>query len=101
MAANFTPSKLYLGSAYYPEHWPEENWAKDIRLMQEAGFTVARMGEFAWSTLEPEAGKFHFDWLDRAIAAPGGGRDRHRARHTDCRPACLAGAAAPGPPGGR
>ena len=36
--------------------------------MREAGFTVARMAEFAWSTLEPEAGAFDFDWLDRAIA---------------------------------
>jgi beta-galactosidase len=67
MAANFTPSKLYIGSAYYPEQWPEASWQKDIQLMQEAGFNVARMGEFAWSTLEPSAGNFNFDWLERAI----------------------------------
>jgi beta-galactosidase len=64
-----TPSadRLHLGAAYYPEHWPEERWPEDIRLMQEAGFTVVRMGEFAWSTFEPAEGEFHFDWLDRAI----------------------------------
>lgn len=62
-------SRLHLGAAYYPEHWPEERWSEDIKLMREAGFTVARMGEFAWSTLEPSEGTFQFDWLERAIEA--------------------------------
>ena len=65
---NFLSStRLHLGASYYPEHWSEEHWAEDIRLMQEAGMTVARMGEFAWSSLEPSAGKFRFDWLERVI----------------------------------
>ena len=59
--------RLHLGASYYPEHWSEEHWAQDIRLMQEAGMTAARMGEFAWSSLEPSAGKFRFDWLERVI----------------------------------
>lgn len=59
--------KLHLGAAFYPEHWPEDRWPEDVRLMREAGFTVARLAEFAWSTLEPNAGEFRFDWLDRAI----------------------------------
>jgi beta-galactosidase len=59
--------KIYLGAAYYPEHWPEERWNEDIRLMQEAGIGVVRMAEFAWSTMEPSAGKFNFTWLERAI----------------------------------
>jgi len=62
-------ARLHLGAAYYPEHWPEERWPQDIRLMREAGLTVARLAEFAWSTLEPAEGEFHFDWLDRAISA--------------------------------
>ena len=61
------PQQIHLGAAYYPEHWPEERWPEDIRLMQEAGFTVVRMAEFAWSTLEPAAGEFNFVWLDKAI----------------------------------
>jgi beta-galactosidase len=60
---------FHFGVAYYPEHWPEERWAEDIRLMREAGLTVVRMAEFAWSALEPAQGDFRFDWLDRAIAA--------------------------------
>jgi beta-galactosidase len=61
------PFRLHLGAAYYPEHWPEERWAEEARLMKEAGLSVVRMGEFAWSTFEPSEGEFHFDWLDRAI----------------------------------
>lgn len=60
--------RLHLGAAYYPEHWSEERWAEDIRLMKAAGLTVVRMAEFAWSTLEPEEGRFTFDWLERAIS---------------------------------
>jgi len=58
---------FYFGADYYPEHWPEERWAEDARLMQEAGFNVVRLAEFAWSGMEPSEGKFDLDWLDRAI----------------------------------
>ena len=64
---NAISQRLHFGAAYYPEHWPEERWPEDIRLMQEAGMTVVRMAEFAWSTMEPSAGKFNFDWLEAAI----------------------------------
>jgi beta-galactosidase GanA len=47
---------IYMGTAYYPEQWEEANWEEDIRLMKEAGVKVARMGEFAWSNLEPSQG---------------------------------------------
>jgi beta-galactosidase len=58
---------FYFGADYYPEHWPEERWPEDARLMAEAGFNVVRLAEFAWSKLEPKEGQFNFDWLDRAI----------------------------------
>lgn len=63
----YSDSRIHLGAAYYPEHWPEEAWAEDIRLMHEAGLTVVRMGEFAWSSLEPAPGVFHLDWFERVI----------------------------------
>jgi beta-galactosidase len=62
-----TSPRLNLGTAYYPEHWPEQRWPEDIRLMHAAGLTVVRMAEFAWSTMEPSVGKFDFAWLERAI----------------------------------
>lgn len=56
-----------LGTCYYPEHWPEEIWAEDAARMADLGLTWVRIGEFAWSRLEPTPGDLHFDWLDRAI----------------------------------
>jgi beta-galactosidase len=55
------------GADYYPEHWPEERWPEDVKLMKAAGFNVVRMAEFAWSLMEPEEGTYDFKWLDRAI----------------------------------
>ncbi len=56
-----------LGVCYYPEHWPETQWAKDARRMAGLGLTYVRIGEFAWSRLEPKDGVFDWGWLDRAI----------------------------------
>ena len=55
------------GADYYPEHWPEERWPEDARLMAEAGFNVVRLAEFAWSKMEPSEGRFDFRWLDRVL----------------------------------
>ena len=60
-----------LGVCYYPEHWPEEIWAEDARRMAELGLTWVRIGEFAWSRLEPVPDEFDWDWLDRAIETLG------------------------------
>jgi beta-galactosidase len=59
---------MRLGVCYYPEHWPETWWADDARRMAEMGLTRVRIGEFAWSRIEPEPGRFAWEWLDRAIA---------------------------------
>lgn len=56
-----------LGVCYYPEHWPESWWEKDARRMRALGISYVRIGEFAWSRLEPTRGAFDFGWLDRAI----------------------------------
>ena len=56
-----------LGVCYYPEHWPESWWAKDAARMVEMGIRYVRIGEFAWSRLEPARDQFTFDWLDRAM----------------------------------
>jgi beta-galactosidase len=60
--------KLHFGAAWYPEHWPQERWAEDIRLMKAANITVVRMAEFAWASLEPAEGELHFEWLEKAIS---------------------------------
>ena len=58
---------MRLGVDYYPEHWPEERWPTDAKLMREAGITVVRLAEFAWCRMEPREDLFDFDWLRRAI----------------------------------
>ena len=63
--------KRSLGVCYYPEHWDEAVWAEDARRMAEAGLSWVRIGEFAWSRMEPAPGRFDWDWLDRAIATLG------------------------------
>ena len=64
--------KRTLGVCYYPEHWPESKWAEDAARMAALGLTWVRIGEFAWSRMEPEPGRFDWEWLDRAIAVLGG-----------------------------
>jgi beta-galactosidase len=59
---------MNLGCCYYPEHWPEELWAEDARRMAAMGLNLVRIGEFAWSRLEPDPGHYDWGWLDRAIA---------------------------------
>ena len=58
---------MKLGVCFYPEHWPEADWAEDARMMRELGLSLVRIGEFAWSRIEPEPGRFDWAWLDRAI----------------------------------
>ena len=64
--------KRTLGVCYYPEHWPEDWWPGDADRMAAIGLTWVRIGEFAWSRLEPRPGRYEWDWLDRAIAVLGG-----------------------------
>jgi beta-galactosidase len=66
-AASEARHRLHVGADYYPEHWPRQRWDEDARLMQEAGFDVVRLAEFAWVLMEPEEGRFDFAWLDEAI----------------------------------
>lgn len=57
-----------LGVCYYPEHWPRERWQTDAAAMAELGLGLVRIGEFAWSRIEPEAGRYYWAWLDEAVA---------------------------------
>lgn len=66
-----TGNPFRIGVDYYPEHWPEERWKTDARLMREAAFNLVRLAEFAWARMEPAEGHYDFDWLDRAIAILG------------------------------
>jgi len=58
---------MYIGADYYPEHWPKARWKQYAALMRKAQFNVVRVAEFAWVFMEPEEGRFEFDWLDEAL----------------------------------
>jgi beta-galactosidase len=65
--------RLPFGGDYNPEQWPRATWDEDIRLMQEAGVTMATVGVFAWAWLEPSEGTYTFDDLDTVIDLLDGG----------------------------
>lgn len=56
------------GAYYYPEHWDESQWERDLKQMHELGFEFTHFAEFAWAQLEPREGVYDFSWLDRAVA---------------------------------
>lgn len=53
------------GTAYYPDHWPESDWARDLSLIRDSGLSTVRFGEFSWSWFEPRDGVFDFAAYDR------------------------------------
>ncbi len=59
---------ILVGTAWYPEQWPESRWEEDLRLMEAANIKVVRIAEFAWSRMEPSEGRYDLDWLERAVA---------------------------------
>ncbi len=70
------------GVYYYPEQWDKSQWDRDLKKMADMGFEYTHMAEFAWARLEPEEGKFDFDWLDEAVNIAG----RHGLKVIMCTP---------------
>ena len=62
-----TPEKPYLGVAYYPEDWPDEEMDKDIARMKEIGVNTARIAEFAWHRMEPHPGEFDLSYFHQVV----------------------------------
>ncbi len=59
--------KIFIGAAYYPELWEESEIEKDIQRCKDLGINVLRIGEFAWSKMEPKEGEFCLDWLENIV----------------------------------
>ena len=58
---------MRIGVYYYPEAWPESQWARDIANIKKMHLEFVHMGEFSWAFLEPTEGHYDFGWLDRAV----------------------------------
>jgi len=67
MTPSKIPEKILYGAAYYPEVWPQKEMDKDIKYMKELNMNVMRIAEFAWVLMEPEEGRYEFDWLHNII----------------------------------
>jgi beta-galactosidase len=55
------------GIYYYPEHWKENQWERDIKKIADMGFEFVHLAEFAWFKMEPREGEFDFTWLDKVV----------------------------------
>jgi len=68
-AKRFFPEKdlITTGIYYYPEHWNENQWERDIKKISEMGYEFVHLAEFAWFKMEPEEGKYDFRWLDKVV----------------------------------
>lgn len=64
---NFLWSEMTMGVCYYPEHWDKSLWRDDLRRMKDAGISVVRVAEFAWSKVELTEGVFTFDFWDEFL----------------------------------
>jgi beta-galactosidase len=69
LATSTRRPSLLLGAAWYPEQWQESRWEADLTLMEAAHIHFVRIGEFAWSTIEPSEGNYKLDWIEHAIRA--------------------------------
>ncbi len=58
---------MKIGTYYYPEQWPREQWERDFDNIAAMGLQIVHMAEFAWYEMEPRPGEFHFEWLDTCI----------------------------------
>ena len=55
------------GAAYYPELWDDATIDADIIDMKNIGINTVRIGEFAWSAIEPEENKVDFSRFHRIV----------------------------------
>jgi len=58
---------MKVGTYYYPEQWPREQWERDFDRMAAMGMKIVHMAEFAWGTIEPNEGSFQLDWLSDCV----------------------------------
>ena len=73
---------MYYGVAYYPEQKTEDELNHDLKLIVDSGINTVRMGEFAWSRLEPRENCYDFGWLEKAVEYLG----RHGVHTIICTP---------------
>ncbi|MBA5851823.1 beta-galactosidase [Clostridium sp. cel8] len=58
--------KFIYAAGYYPLMHSKSDWHRDLKDMKEAGIKLIRTAELfnSWDRIEPERGKFNFEFLD-------------------------------------
>jgi beta-galactosidase len=59
--------RLRFGVCWYPDQWPRERWAEDVRLMRDAGIECIRWGEGSWTLMQPAADRFDWSVVDEVL----------------------------------
>jgi beta-galactosidase len=58
---------MKIGTYYYPEQWPRNQWTRDFDNIAKHGFQIVHMAEFAWFSMEPAPGDIRLTWLDECV----------------------------------
>lgn len=58
---------IYYGGDYNPDQWDDATIAEDMRLFKKAGINLVTLPVFSWAKLEPEEGRYNFEWLDKIL----------------------------------
>ena len=66
MSYNPKPYILF-GGDFNPEQWDAATLEKDLILLKRAGINTLTLPVFAWAKMEPEEGRYEFEWLDRIL----------------------------------
>lgn len=81
---------IWHGGDYNPEQWPPEMVDEDVASMRQCHFNVATVGVFSWVALQPEEGRWNFEWLDTIFEKlSAGGRKIVLATPTAAQPAWM------------
>lgn len=81
---------MQYGVSFYPEQKDGQELRHDMELLKESGINTVRMGEFAWCRMEPEPGRYSFEWLKQVVNELGeAGISTILCTPTACPPAWL------------
>ena len=65
----WTFPKFGHGGDYNPDQWRHIPgiFEEDLRLMKLSHCNLMSVGIFSWAALEPEEGKYDFEWLQKVL----------------------------------
>lgn len=58
---------MKIGTYYYPEQWPRDQWARDLDNIKKMGLQLVHLAEFAWGSIEPAEDRFELDWIEEVL----------------------------------